>query len=64
MCPGSVASVWSGVARQYEIDRSGRQQEHQETTKAGLFELDGLAQITILLGAKNFGQVAVDASVV
>jgi hypothetical protein len=44
------------VAGQYEIDRSGSQQEHQETTKAGLLELDGLAPITIFVGANNSGK--------
>ena len=44
------------VARQYEMDRSGSQQEVQETTKAGVLELDGLAPITIFVGANNSGK--------
>jgi len=44
------------VAGQYEIERSGSQQEHQEPTKAGVLELDGLAPITIFVGAKNSGK--------
>jgi hypothetical protein len=44
------------VAGQYEIDRSGSQQEHQEPTKAGVLELDGLEPITIFVGANNSGK--------
>lgn len=44
------------VAGQYEMERSGSQQEGQETTKAGLLELDGLAPITIFVGANNSGK--------
>ena len=44
------------VAGQYEIERSGSQQEVQDTTKAGLLELDGLAPITIFVGANNSGK--------
>ena len=44
------------VAEQYEIERSGSQQEDQDTTKAGLLELDGLAPITIFVGANNSGK--------
>jgi hypothetical protein len=44
------------VAGQYEIERSGSQQEHQEPTKAGVLELDGLAPITIFVGANNSGK--------
>ena len=44
------------VAGQYEIERAGRQQEHQDPTKAGLLELDGLAPITIFVGANNSGK--------
>ena len=44
------------VAGQYEIDRSGSQQEGQETMKAGVLELDGLAPITIFVGANNSGK--------
>ena len=45
-----------GVAGQYEIERSGSKQEHQDPTKAGLLELDGLAPITIFVGANNSGK--------
>jgi len=44
------------VAGQYEIERTGSQQEDQDTTKAGLLELDGLAPITIFVGANNSGK--------
>jgi predicted ATPase len=44
------------VAGQYEIDCPGSQQEGQEATKAGLLELDGLAPITIFVGANNSGK--------
>ena len=44
------------VAGQYEMERSGSQQEDQDTTKAGLLELDGLAPITIFVGANNSGK--------
>ncbi len=44
------------VAGQYEMERSGSQQEGQEATKAGLLELDGLAPITIFVGANNSGK--------
>jgi hypothetical protein len=44
------------VAGQYEMERSGSQQEGQETTKVGLLELDGLAPITIFVGANNSGK--------
>ena len=44
------------MAGQYEIDRSGSQQEGQETMKAGVLELDGLAPITIFVGANNSGK--------
>ena len=44
------------VAGQYEIERSGSQQEHQDPTKAGQLELDGLAPITIFVGANNSGK--------
>jgi len=44
------------VARQYEIECPGSQQEDQETTKAGVLELDGLAPITIFVGANNSGK--------
>jgi hypothetical protein len=44
------------VAGQYEIERSGSKQEHQDPTKAGLLELDGLAPITIFVGANNSGK--------
>jgi len=44
------------VAGQYEIERAGRQQELQDPTKAGLLELDGLAPITIFVGANNSGK--------
>ena len=44
------------VAGQYEIERTGSQQEGQDTTKAGLLELDGLAPITIFVGANNSGK--------
>jgi hypothetical protein len=44
------------VAGQYEIERFGSQQEHQKPTKAGVLELDGLAPITIFVGANNSGK--------
>ncbi len=44
------------VAGQYEMEGSGSQQEGQEATKAGLLELDGLAPITIFVGANNSGK--------
>ena len=44
------------VAGQYEMERSGSQREDQDTTKAGLLELDGLAPITIFVGANNSGK--------
>jgi hypothetical protein len=44
------------VAGQYAIERSGSQQEHQDPTKAGQLELDGLAPITIFVGANNSGK--------
>ena len=44
------------VAGQYEIERSGSQREDQDTTKADLLELDGLAPITIFVGANNSGK--------
>ena len=44
------------VAGQYEIERSGSQREDQEPTKAGVLELDGLAPITIFVGANNSGK--------
>ena len=44
------------VAGQYEIERPGSQQEGQDTMKAGPLELDGLAPITIFVGANNSGK--------
>jgi AAA domain, putative AbiEii toxin, Type IV TA system len=44
------------VAGQYEMERSDSQQEVQDTTKASLLELDGLAPITIFVGANNSGK--------
>ena len=44
------------VAGQYEIECPGSQQEGPDTTKAGLLELDGLAPITIFVGANNSGK--------
>jgi hypothetical protein len=44
------------VAGQYEMERFGSQQEHQKPTKAGVLELDGLAPITIFVGANNSGK--------
>ncbi len=41
------------VAGQYEMKITGSQQEDQDITKKGLLELDGLAPITIFVGAKN-----------
>lgn len=43
-------------AGQYEMERSGSQQEEQDATNAGLLELDGLAPITIFVGANNSGK--------
>jgi len=44
------------VAGQYEIDRTGSQQKSEDTAKLGLLELDGLAPITIFVGANNSGK--------
>jgi hypothetical protein len=44
------------VAGQYEIERSGSQLELEEAAKPGLLELDGLAPITIFVGANNSGK--------
>jgi hypothetical protein len=44
------------VAEQYEMECPGSQQEVQDTTKAGVLELDGLAPITIFVGANNSGK--------
>ena len=44
------------VAGQYEMECPGSQQEVQDTTKAGVLELDGLAPITIFVGANNSGK--------
>ena len=44
------------MAGQYEIECPGSQQEGQDTTEAGLLELDGLAPITIFVGANNSGK--------
>jgi len=44
------------VAGQYEIERSGSQQEPQDTGVAGVLALDGLAPITIFVGANNSGK--------
>jgi hypothetical protein len=38
------------------MERFGSQQEHQKPTKAGVLELDGLAPITIFVGANNSGK--------
>ena len=43
-------------AGQYEMESSGSQREDQDTTKADLLELDGLAPITIFVGANNSGK--------
>ncbi len=44
------------VAGQYEIERTGSQREGQDATKADRLELDGLAPITIFVGANNSGK--------
>ena len=44
------------VAGQYEIERSGSQQEPEDTGVAGVLALDGLAPITIFVGANNSGK--------
>jgi len=44
------------VAGQYEMERSGSKQEGQDPSKAGVLELDGLAPITIFVGANNSGK--------
>ncbi len=44
------------VAGQYEIERLGSQRELEEAAKPGLLELDGLAPITIFVGANNSGK--------
>ena len=44
------------VAEQYEIERSGSQQEPEDTGVAGVLALDGLAPITIFVGANNSGK--------
>ena len=41
------------VAGQYLIDHSGSQQELEGAAKLGLLELDGLAPVTIFVGANN-----------
>jgi predicted ATPase len=38
------------------MERSGSQQELEESAKPGLLELDGLAPITIFVGANNSGK--------
>ncbi len=43
-------------AGQYEMECSCSQQQGQDTTKAGPLELDGLAPITIFVGANNSGK--------
>ena len=44
------------VAGHYLIDSSGIQQELEEAAKPGLLQLDGLAPITIFVGAHNSGK--------
>ena len=44
------------VAKQYEMDRAGSQQELEEAGVAGELALDGLAPITIFVGANNSGK--------
>jgi hypothetical protein len=44
------------VAGQYEMDLSGSQQESVDTGVAGVLALDGLAPITIFVGANNSGK--------
>ena len=44
------------VAGQYEMDLSGSQQESEGRGVAGVLELDGLAPITIFVGANNSGK--------
>ena len=44
------------VAGQYEMEHAASPQEDQDATKAGLLELDGLAPITIFVGANNSGK--------
>jgi hypothetical protein len=44
------------VAGQYEMERSDIQQEPEDTTESGLLALDGLAPITIFVGANNSGK--------
>ena len=44
------------VAGQYEMEHPTSAKEHQDPTKAGLLELDGLAPITIFVGANNSGK--------
>ena len=44
------------VAGQYEMEHPTSPQEDQDATKAGVLELDGLAPITIFVGANNSGK--------
>ena len=44
------------VAGQYEMEHPTSAKGHQDPTKAGLLELDGLAPITIFVGANNSGK--------
>ena len=44
------------VAGQYKMDLSGSQQESEGRGEAGVLELDGLAPITIFVGANNSGK--------
>jgi len=44
------------VAKQYEMEHASRPQESEDIGKPGVLALDGLAPITILVGANNSGK--------
>jgi hypothetical protein len=44
------------VAGQYQMESSGTEQELKDSTRAAMLELDGLAPITIFVGANNSGK--------
>ena len=44
------------VAGQYQMESSGTEQELKDSTRAAKLELDGLAPITIFVGANNSGK--------
>jgi hypothetical protein len=44
------------VAGQYQMESSDTEQELKDSTRAAMLELDGLAPITIFVGANNSGK--------